>query len=443
MPTTPIAKLLVSRNGGAVQSGAVVCQPGDTIQLSSQSTSQRYTLFQIFGYPKGWATPAGWSLDPSSGVIYFNGLTPPSFTLPSVGTKWGKWMPLLQVEQGMTNGLLDPLRTDTSTALTMLSPGLGLKDIGNEETNQFQASWVYELQDDLRTLDSIVSVATYAEIYTVAADAALFSLLAAGTPVQLTFAHPGPALANATVSTTAIAIVAEPILGQTVFVTAEVAFVEPGTSTQIDFQIFHNGVAMPNTLRPTKYAAGELPTVKLGGTTVAYTGDTFDVRAFTVGASGTTTLSVTNGNLVVQNAGANQGPVGPAGTSASSTPYYVNLGGTGGRSATGFVVPTGNAAVIVDLSACAPNGTITVYVGAVEEQGKKTFTIDGQNADASASLLIVSSTNPGVSTVNNVLDAAQTPPQTTTTVLSGPLGTKRELTGQALSNGGAGAWATG
>ena len=75
----------------------------------------------------------------------------------------------------------------------------------------------------------------------------------------------------------------------------EVAFTEPGTATLITFGIYKNGVLLPDTVRPTDYAAGEKATVRMSAlNTVANTGDFFQVGAFTTGASGTTTLAISN-----------------------------------------------------------------------------------------------------------------------------------------------------
>lgn len=159
MPSTPYAKILVSVNGGANTSGGLDIPSAATIQLSGESTvGWTAVRWEIFDYPEGWATPAGWSLD-ANGVIYSTAFTPPSFTMPDAGTLWGVWMLRLMVnEQIATDKVLENLLDETS-ALGMTSPS-GLRDIGAREGSQFTTAttvvkqWIRSYQRNLRALEN-------------------------------------------------------------------------------------------------------------------------------------------------------------------------------------------------------------------------------------------------------------------------------------------------
>jgi len=159
MPSTPYAKILVSVNAGANTSGGVDIPSAATVQLSAESTvGWLRARWEIFDYPEGWATPAGWSLD-ASGVIYSTSFTPPSITMPDAGALWGVWMLRLKVNgQIDTSDVLENLVDETS-ALCMLSPS-GLRDIGAREGTQFTTvstavkKWVRSWQRNLRALEN-------------------------------------------------------------------------------------------------------------------------------------------------------------------------------------------------------------------------------------------------------------------------------------------------
>jgi hypothetical protein len=158
MPTPPYARLLVSRNGGAFQTGGIVGAAGDVVQLSSESTVQRTTLFEITDYPPSWPTPSGWSLDPSSLIIFFVGLTPPPFTLPALASYWGKWALRLTVEGGIGElGAPDASRVDVTTWVETLSAS-GLHDIAFGEDTQFNRNWNAEFKLTLRAIETALSL---------------------------------------------------------------------------------------------------------------------------------------------------------------------------------------------------------------------------------------------------------------------------------------------
>jgi hypothetical protein len=151
MPAAANATLLLSLNGGAPTRGGITSSVGTTVQLSAQSqigwTSQKW---QITDYPPGFAQPAGWSTDPVSGAYFFTGLFPPSFSL----SLWGKYLFTLIVNGGLTSGAVDPTLTDTSTAISVPEPTMGLLDTAYRESNQFDAirQWVGAMKVNWRTI---------------------------------------------------------------------------------------------------------------------------------------------------------------------------------------------------------------------------------------------------------------------------------------------------
>ncbi len=157
MPTPPYAKVLISVNAGANQSGGITAPSAATIQLLGESTVDwLQQKWELVDYPAGFTTPAGWSLD-ANGVIFSTSVTPQLFTLPSIATLWGKWMVRLTVNNGLSNGKDDPTLVDESSAFQTLSIK-GQHDIGAREKIQFSLKgWVGELQATLRALESIVA----------------------------------------------------------------------------------------------------------------------------------------------------------------------------------------------------------------------------------------------------------------------------------------------
>jgi hypothetical protein len=145
MPATPYAKLLVSVNGGATQSGGLTVSAGDTIDLTIENTTNiRQQRFEIYDYPTGVTCPAGWSTDANGVYYYATDYTPPQFTV----TIWGKYMLRLTGNNGLRDGLADENLVDTSTALSILSTD-GLRDLGDGEDIQF-GGWIQEWQENLR-----------------------------------------------------------------------------------------------------------------------------------------------------------------------------------------------------------------------------------------------------------------------------------------------------
>lgn len=151
MPTTPYAKLLIRVNGGAPQSGGITAATGNVIQLEAESTVgwSSASRWEIYGFPSGFALPAGWLSETTGGhtVYYYLGNTPPpAFTLGP----WGKYMPALHVNGGGGE------RTDTSTALSVPSPS-GLLDLGHLEEKQFggtEEGWARDQRANLRIFET-------------------------------------------------------------------------------------------------------------------------------------------------------------------------------------------------------------------------------------------------------------------------------------------------
>lgn len=162
MPTTPYAKTLISVNSGATQSTSQTVAGASTIQLSGESVADwSQALWEIYGYPPSWPTPAGWSLNGTTGIISSTAFTPPLITLESAATRWGKWLVRLTVNGGTKNGT--PNHPDViadTVGWQVLSPALGLFDVGVLERGQFDSIkwWVGALAASLRLIDTFAGL---------------------------------------------------------------------------------------------------------------------------------------------------------------------------------------------------------------------------------------------------------------------------------------------
>jgi hypothetical protein len=145
----------MSISGGGYVTGGQVVALGATVQLKADSTvgwGSPPARYEIYGYPPGFACPAGWSVDVGdpAQVYYYVGNTdePPSFTV----NVWGVYMLALHVNGG--GGVLSYL----DNALKILGPG-GMHDVGRFERGQFSAvlGWLYALQQNFRALDAFVA----------------------------------------------------------------------------------------------------------------------------------------------------------------------------------------------------------------------------------------------------------------------------------------------
>lgn len=141
MPAFPYAKLKVSLNGGALQTGAITGTFGQSVQLSSEDTAHPQTFrYEIYEYPNGFPCPAGWSIDPDDGFTYYYaaGPTPPAWSLPSDTSLWGKFFLRLKINNGDpgVSGLDKSQFDDTSTAIQVFDAS-GVPDVGYGEAYQF------------------------------------------------------------------------------------------------------------------------------------------------------------------------------------------------------------------------------------------------------------------------------------------------------------------
>jgi len=166
MPATPYAKLLVSLNSGATQSGGITGANSDTVALTAESTVgwnlDTPPKWEIYSYPDGWTGPAsGWTTEsvaqPFGGTadiyVYYGLGPPPTFTLPALPL-WGKFLFRLTVQGGVLNGIISPALTDDTTAVQIASPN-GLFDTATLETTQFSQdrAWSGPLQENWRIID--------------------------------------------------------------------------------------------------------------------------------------------------------------------------------------------------------------------------------------------------------------------------------------------------
>jgi hypothetical protein len=153
MPSVPYARLLVSVNGGAYQTGKISPAYGDSIQLVGEVTAGwEHQIWEIVYYPDTWGTPAGWTLDATTGFIYSTAVQPPAFTLPA-STLWGKWELRLRINDAITNDHAETRFTDFASGLSIESSHT-LRDLGSYESNQYDKDWARDHQHNLRALDS-------------------------------------------------------------------------------------------------------------------------------------------------------------------------------------------------------------------------------------------------------------------------------------------------
>lgn len=155
MPTQAYAKVLMSLNGGADTSGGITTVFGTTVQLKGESTiGWEHQKWEIIYFPVDFVTPAGWTLDVSTGFLYSTSIIPSLITLPA-NTTWGKWIFRLRVNQALSDGAARDDLTDTD-GVEIVSPSLGLHDVGSYETDEFDSNWggpLRGLQRDLRIIE--------------------------------------------------------------------------------------------------------------------------------------------------------------------------------------------------------------------------------------------------------------------------------------------------
>jgi hypothetical protein len=152
MTTVPYAKLRVSLNGGAIQTGGIEADYGDVVQLSAEHVATVDSFqWEIWEFPDGFTCPAGWSTNASGFYFYAGGATPPAFTLPASNTLWGKYFFRLKI-----NGGIKPEYVDDRTAVKLPAPN-GTEDIGFLESNQFDPrEGVGAIKHNLRLLEDVL-----------------------------------------------------------------------------------------------------------------------------------------------------------------------------------------------------------------------------------------------------------------------------------------------
>lgn len=166
MPLPPYAKILISVNGGALQSGPVTVSNLDVIRLSGESqVGWQKALWEIFAYPPSYPTPAGWTLDDDHALLYSTAATPPAITLPATPL-WGKWIARLRVNEASdtANDEIDQhpsfqgLR-DESGGWEIISPSGLLRDTAVQEQAQFGGakSYVADIQSNWRGLETAIT----------------------------------------------------------------------------------------------------------------------------------------------------------------------------------------------------------------------------------------------------------------------------------------------
>ena len=180
MPTAPYAKVLVSVDGAANTSGGIDVAAGAVVTFSAESTvGWRQQLWEIYDYPEGWTTPAGWT-KADDGTIYSTAVTPASITMPT--DLWGPWGMRLTVNDGID---VDPTiaagLVDETTALMVLSPK-GQRALMALEGGQFctpttlRKQWVRTSQRNAKALED-----AFDGIDTVAGDAGGVATVTAGS----------------------------------------------------------------------------------------------------------------------------------------------------------------------------------------------------------------------------------------------------------------------
>lgn len=167
MTTAPYAKLRASLGGGAPSTGVLVGAPGQLCQLSQDPAGLGQSFkYQLRDFPEGFACPAGWSTD-AGGVYFYEGITPPSFTLPALPL-WGKITPFLTVNNGDpgTSGLPATQFVDGTTVIGTPDPsGNGFEDIAYGESNQWDSrrKWMGALKRNIRR-QALGAVPSYSSV---------------------------------------------------------------------------------------------------------------------------------------------------------------------------------------------------------------------------------------------------------------------------------------
>ncbi len=156
MPSTPYATILASVDGDTAVTGVRTVAGGNVIQLSGQDTAfWTSQLWELYDFPGGYATPAGWTLGPD-GVLTSTAVTPPTFTVDPPRDRFGKYGVRLTVNDGLKNGVSDDEMRDEAFAVLVPSYG-GLESVFEQEENQFGTSWAEALKRDIAKVDASIN----------------------------------------------------------------------------------------------------------------------------------------------------------------------------------------------------------------------------------------------------------------------------------------------
>jgi hypothetical protein len=158
MPTAPYARALTSIDGGTATAGFRTPVSGGAVIAFSAESISGWTAarWELFGYPRDYATPSGWTLD-AGGVLYSTSFTPTSITLPAAATTWGKWLGRLTVNNGVKNGQAGHAdMVDETWGWEVLSPNLGMREIALGEQAQADGvrQWVDPLQRTIHAIEA-------------------------------------------------------------------------------------------------------------------------------------------------------------------------------------------------------------------------------------------------------------------------------------------------
>lgn len=180
MPSPPFAAVLCSVDADTAVAGVRTVVGGNTIQLSGQDTSfwtsQRW---EIYDFPAGFATPAGWTLG-GDGVLSSTAVTPPSFVVDAPRDRFGKYAVRLTVNDGLKNGVSDDEMRDETFAILVPSHG-GVESVLEQEENQFGTSWAEAMKRDDARVDASIN---HARTWVATTDATVTLLKAYSMPTN-------------------------------------------------------------------------------------------------------------------------------------------------------------------------------------------------------------------------------------------------------------------
>lgn len=337
---------VVSNNGGSytpVGPGApLAVGAGDTIrvQLASPAGVNSWSL-SYYGFDEQTLTsqPATPIFTPGPPGIYT--MTFPAATGRAVG-----FQSVINGGRDVNNNVA-PAYTTTFALFTLAGNTRVLFTGQTFETNL--AGWIADINGFLRAFAN----SAYGGMYANADDAVSLSLLAAGTPVVVPMAHTLATAKNTSVASNQLTAATAGAL----VVRGTASFTALTGPTQVNFQLYQNGVAIADALAVTKYAAGEFATVSIVTLVTAAAGDKFDLRANTVGAGGALSLAISNAELNV-NTPSSIGPKGDGGGGGGS----IGSGPTGALQSGVLALPKTTTCIAVDLTsvdATADFSTIT------------------------------------------------------------------------------------